>query len=112
MIDPEEFTMVDLDKNTNPLKLPATIGSLKEYWLDLSTEIRIEKRIVNSLPSLFGEVFGINELLATFVLLLIGMFQANAFIFDQASTFFKIGNNINNKSEAEKFPVDVINGQA
>ena len=113
MTEPEEFTMVNLDRLTKlSLPMPPSPDSFREYWVDLSTEIKIEKRVVNSFPSLFGEVGGINELLATLVLLLIGMFQANAFIFDQASTFFKTGNNINNKSKAEKFPADVINGQA
>ena len=113
MTEPEEFTMVNLDRLTKlSLPMPPSPGSFREYWVDLSTEIKIEKRVVNSFPSLFGEVGGINELLATLVLLLIGMFQANAFIFDQASTFFKAGNKINKKVKIGKVPIDVINGQA
>ncbi len=94
MTEPEEFSMLNLDR-LNKLKLPFPVesDSFKEFWFDLSVEIKIEKRVVNSLPSLFGEVGGLNDLLATFVLLFIGMFQVNAFIFDLATTFFKIGKN-------------------
>ena len=91
MTEPEEFSMLNLDR-LNKLKLPfpASPDSFKEFWFDLSVEIKIEKRVVKSLPSLFGEVGGLNDLLGTFVLLFIGMFQANAFIFDLATTFFMI----------------------
>ena len=61
LTDPEEFTMVNLDRLSKlSLPFPPSPGSLREYWVDLSTEIKIEKRVVNSLLSLFGEVGGIN----------------------------------------------------
>ncbi len=92
MTEPEKFSMLNLNRlDRLKVPFPTSPDSFKEFWFDLSVEVKIEKRVVNSLPSLFGEVGGLNDLLATLVLLLIGMFQANAFIFDLATTFFKIG---------------------
>jgi hypothetical protein len=48
----------------------------------MNQQLRIEKRVVNSLPEVFGEIGGLSELLRSAALLLIGGFQAKAFFAD------------------------------
>lgn len=44
------------------------------FFFDLGQQIKIEKRVVNSLPSVFGEIGGFGELLRQFIALIIGGF--------------------------------------
>ena len=42
------------------------------FQIDLSLAIKIEKRVVTSLLSLFGEIGGLNDFMAAFILIFIG----------------------------------------
>ena len=83
MQDPDELLMLNIDRtSTLPIPFTPEVGALHTYFIDLGAEIRVAKRIVLSLPSLFGEIGGLHDILATFVTFFIGRFQAKAFIFD------------------------------
>lgn len=60
------------------------------FFFDLDQQIKIEKRVVNSLPSVFGEIGGFGELLRQFVALLIGGYQAKAFFGDQMASLYRV----------------------
>ena len=45
----------------------------------MSPEVKIEKRKVTSLPSLFGELGGLFDFFASLVVLVISSYQANSF---------------------------------
>jgi hypothetical protein len=59
------------------------------YLFELCQEIKIEKRVVTSLPSLFGEVGGLGDIIRILIALIIGRMQAKLFTFDQIRTFFR-----------------------
>ena len=52
--------------------------------------IEIEKRLVISLPNLFGEIGGLNDFFATLVIILINGYQAKNFLLDSIGRFFLI----------------------
>jgi len=56
----------------------------------MGQQIKIEKRVVNSLPSVFGEIGGFGELLRQFIALIIGGFQAKAFFADQMRSLYRV----------------------
>jgi len=64
--------------------------ALITYFFDLSNQIKIEKRIVNSIPSVLGSVFGLKDLLSILITFLIGRFQAKAFTFDMIANLFRV----------------------
>ena len=94
MTEPEEFSLLNLDKNslltvaqkTNDDSLVST------YRFNLSQTIKVEKRQVTSLPALFGDLGGLYEFLATIVMTVIGSYQTKAFTFDQVRSFFRLAN--------------------
>ena len=59
----------------------------------MSPLIKIEKRKVNSLPSLFGELGGLNEIFASAIVIIISGFQANSFVYDSIKSLFMINMN-------------------
>ena len=63
----------------------------------MSPEVKIENRIVNSLPSLFGELGGLNEIFASTIMIIISGFQANSFLHDTIKSLFMI--NLSDKGE-------------
>jgi len=79
------------------------------YLFELSQEIKIEKRIVTSLPSLFGEVGGLGDIINLLIALIIGRIQEKLFTFDQVRTFFKA--NISTRDQDEVSPTDLIKGR-
>ena len=70
----------------------------KEYHLGVGPRIEIEKRKVNTLESLFGEIGGLFGFYFSIVWFLIGKFQANYFFFDSIKSLFMI--NISNDRRA------------
>ena len=53
-----------------------------EYVLEMGSKVEIEKRKVTSLPSLFGELGGLNDFFTKFIVLIIGGYQANSYVLD------------------------------
>ena len=69
-----------MDRNSRyEVAVGAEVDAYFTYLIDLSQEIRIEKRQVTSLPSLFGEVGGLRDFMATLAVLIIGGVQSKAF---------------------------------
>ena len=56
----------------------------------MSPEIKIEKRKVNSLPSLFGELGGLNEIFASAIVIILSGYQANAFLHNSIRSLFMV----------------------
>ena len=48
--------------------------SIASFYFQLGTTVKIESRVVNSLPELFGSIGGLREFFSTLTLLLIGGF--------------------------------------
>ena len=67
----------------------------------MGPRIEIEKRIVTSLPSLFGEIGGLNDFFASFVIFIISNFQANSFAIDSFKRLFLI-NKIEIRQQSNK----------
>ena len=65
----------------------------------MSEMIKIEKRKVNSLPSLFGELGGLNEIFASTIMILISGFQANSFLQNSIKSLFLM--NLSEKGEKD-----------
>ena len=65
----------------------------------MSHKIKKEKRKVNSLPSLFGELGGLNEIFVSTIVLIISGFQANSFLHHSIKSLFMV--NYNEKGEQE-----------
>jgi len=57
--------------------------------LHLSNKISVEKRVVTSLVSLFGDLGGLYEFMATGVIFLIGRYQSSSFTVAQVKTLFR-----------------------
>jgi len=86
--------MINIDKLSKlSTPYPAEEGILITYWFDLSNEVKIEKRIVNSIPSVLGSIFGLKDLISIFIAFLIGRLQAKAFIFDIIANIFRVNLN-------------------
>ena len=64
-IDPKSRTKRDAFVNQN---------SYMEYAIEVGPQVNIEKRKVTSLPSLFGEIGGLNDFFASFVVFIISGF--------------------------------------
>ena len=65
--------------------------------LEVGPQIKIEKRKVTSLASLFGELGGLNDFFASFIVIIISSFQANAFLVDSIKRLFLMNKNENNR---------------
>ena len=80
LTEPEELTILNLDESRQPTsknKLDDNI--IMHCFFDLSKKIQVEKRIVTSLPQLFGDLGGLYGALATISLLLISRYQRGTF---------------------------------
>ena len=73
MTEPQELSFFNVDRNSK-IDYPVIQKEDVQFALmfDVSQQIQIEKRQVTSLPSLFGDVGGINEFLSTMIILVIG----------------------------------------
>lgn len=49
----------------------------------MSEEVKVEKRVVTSLISLFGDIGGLREVFSSLIVLIVGSYQSKAFLFDQ-----------------------------
>ena len=63
------------------------------FYIDMSKEIKIEARVVNSLFDLFGSIGGLKEVFASFILLVIGGFQTKRFLIEQTEAQFRTYDN-------------------
>lgn len=54
-----------------PVRDPSVFAS---FYFDLGQQVKIEKRVVNSLPELFGEVGGLRDFMKEIAVVLIGGF--------------------------------------
>ena len=69
-----------MDRNSRfEVAVGAEADAYFTYLFDLSQEIRIEKRAVTSLPSIFGDVGGLRDFMSTVAVLVIGGIQSKAF---------------------------------
>ena len=91
MTGSNEFSMLNIDINSR-LDIEAFVNqdSYIEFDLEIGPQIEIEKRKVTSLPSLFGEIGGLNDFFASFIVFIISGFQANSFILDSIKRLFLI----------------------
>ena len=72
MTGSNEFSMLNINRNTRlPMEAFINQNSYVEYNLEVGPQIEIEKRKVTSLPSLFGEIGGLNDFFASFVIFII-----------------------------------------
>ena len=82
MTDEVEFSLLNLDKSSKPTQISiaaipnAADGALFRMQISLSQEIRIEKRVVTSLSSIFGDFFGLYEVFSTIAVIFIGSIPA------------------------------------
>ena len=92
MTEPEEFSLLNLDKNSLITIEPKSYDDslVTTYRFHLSQTIKVEKRQVTSLPALFGDLGGLYEFLATIVMTVIGSYQTKAFTLDQVRSFFRL----------------------
>ena len=83
--------MLNLDSKSK-LEVAAFVdqNSYIECQFEIGNQIEIEKRKVTSLPSLFGEIGGLNDFFASFVVFIISGYQANSFILDSIKRLFLI----------------------
>ena len=58
------------------------------FLFDLTVEVKIQSRVVNSLSGIFGEIVGIKDFIAFLLTLLLGSLPASRYLFDQVSTIF------------------------
>ena len=58
-------------------------------YIDLSTNVQVEQRKVNSIFSAFGALGGIYEFFSLLILFFIGTFPAKFLAFDQVMTLFR-----------------------
>ena len=58
------------------------------YLFDLAFEIKIQKRVVNTLPNLFGAITGVEAFFEFLIVIFIGATPAKNYLFDRISTFF------------------------
>ena len=95
MTESNKFTILNIDPNSKA-KTDALVSqnSYVEYVLEVGPRVEIENRKVTSLPSLFGEIGGLNDFFASFVVFIISGFQANSFILDSVKRLFLQGEKV------------------
>ena len=62
--------------------MPIFEPAIASFYFDLSETIRIEKRVVSSLPEIFGEIGGLRDFLKEITFYFIAGFQARNFALD------------------------------
>ena len=86
-----EFSLLNLDKLSRTVGNPdLTATAYIQIDFLLSNKVKIEKRQVVSLPSLLGEIGGLNEIFASSILLLISNYQTNIFRVDSVKRNFLV----------------------
>ena len=60
------------------------------YAFDLGQKIKVEKRIVNSFPQLFGDLGGLYEFVATIIVFLIGRYKSGVYNLHQVTSQFRL----------------------
>ena len=81
--EPKTFSLLNLDPVTKLIQ-PYGINehSMFNMYFELGQKISVEKRVVLSIPSLFGEVGGLYDFLSALNLFVIGGMQAKLFQFN------------------------------
>ena len=91
-----KFTMLTIDRKTryemSPIHDP---DLLHAFYLDLGSEVKVEKRKVLSILGAFGDLGGIYEFFSFFILIFIGRFPAKLLALDQVQTMFRTSQKIN-----------------
>ena len=91
MTEPTKFSMLNLDLNSYAeVNEWINENNYHEVNFLMGNRIEIEKRLVISLPNLFGEIGGLNDFFATLVIILINGYQAKNFLLDSIGRFFLI----------------------
>ena len=72
MIPPEDLTLVNFDKQVpDPTGIPEE-ETMAAFYFQMNEKVKIEGRIFNSLPQLFGSIGGLRDFLTQMVFFLIG----------------------------------------
>lgn len=66
--------MLNIDPTKTKVGLTAPYNNLSTFYFDMSEVIKIEKRVVTSLPGFFGDIGGLRDFISTGIVLLIGPF--------------------------------------
>ena len=100
----EELQLLNVERQI-PFEIPVRREpeDRASFFFDLGQQIKIEKRVVNSLPSVFGEIGGFGFLLRQFVVLLIGGYQAKALFADQMRSLFRVNMQNQNANKDKSF---------
>ena len=94
MTDPVELTLLNLD-TTSKQELITPRGQYGDDYLlfsmdiYLGNKISVEKRVVTSFVSLFGELGGLYEFMATGIVYLISRYRSSSFTMAQVQTLFR-----------------------
>ena len=62
---------------------------LVEYLFDLSTIVKVEKRVVTSLTSMLGEIGGLYGILFSLAYFILGKFPEKLFLIHQVKALFR-----------------------
>ena len=101
--------MINTDPTISAVNFRPASNSVQTFYFDMSEVIKIEKRVVTSLPGFFGDIGGLRDFISTGIVLLIGPVQSYAFIFDQAQTFFRVAKAPKRKSKKKDGAADANN---
>lgn len=72
MIPPEELTLVNFEKQVaDDMGIPEE-DTMAAFYFQIDEKVKIEGRIVNSLPELFGSIGGLRDFLSSMVFFVIG----------------------------------------
>ena len=75
MTGSNEFSMLNIDRNSRQqLHKFINQNTYIEYVMEVGPQIEIEKRKVTSLPSLFGEIGGLNDFFISFIVFIISSY--------------------------------------
>ena len=99
--EPTEFSLLNVDKNSYREMPIMSSGEdlLLGFIIDLSNEISIEKRIVTNFPSLFGDIFGLYELMATIAIFIVGSIPAKLHLQDQVKALYRLAKSSNSEQD-------------
>ena len=86
-----EFSFLNVDRGYKKKYISQSYNNIfLHVYFDLSQKIIAEKRTVTSLTQLFGDLGGLYEFVATFIIFLIGRYQSGAFTLHQVASHFRL----------------------
>ena len=110
LTDAQTFTVLNFDETSIEFS-----GDLEDdnilftYLFDLDFEIKIQKRIVNTLPDLFGSITGVEAFFEFLIVIFIGATPAKNYLFDRIASFFLQNPDVDSQ-EGKGQEVDVTPG--